>query len=422
MAQITKQSSDAIEGFEANQDSYLRRTQELEATLKDLKVAVGTALLPAIDDLVKAMLPLVQRFAKWAERNPEVIKGIIIFAGVLAGLVAVVGILGNLLASTIGRIAGFIKWLGKFRLIKTIATIMSRFRVIILAVRVAFVALIAILGAISTPVLVVIGIIVALIAVGVALWKNWEAVSAGIMTAFGAVKDFFVNAWAVIYNAADFAIAFLQGLIFEFLDMIVPRWREDWQMVKDFFFVTWQGITVFFNAQMLNIQTKFKLVMGIITKAWKFFAGVFKVGWELLWGGVTDYFIEQWEAIKDSFKGIVNWIIAQVNRLINAINVLIRAINKVATLGGRIGGGIPEIPNITPLAKGGIVTKPTLAMVGEAGPEAVIPLNRGFAGAGAGINVTLNVGTIIGAGMDMEDLAMAIGDTLVDKLKTNMRV
>ena len=43
----------------------------------------------------------------------------------------------------------------------------------------------------------------------------------------------------------------------------------------------------------------------------------------------------------------------------------------------------------TGLASGGVVTSPTLAMIGEAGPEAVIPLGRG--GMGGGTNVTVNV-------------------------------
>ena len=40
------------------------------------------------------------------------------------------------------------------------------------------------------------------------------------------------------------------------------------------------------------------------------------------------------------------------------------------------GVNIPNIPDIPFLAKGGIVTSPTLAMIGEAGPEAVVPLNQ----------------------------------------------
>lgn len=46
------------------------------------------------------------------------------------------------------------------------------------------------------------------------------------------------------------------------------------------------------------------------------------------------------------------------------------------------------------LAEGGIVTGPTLAMIGEAGPEAVIPLSGSNAGMGMGstFNITINAG------------------------------
>jgi hypothetical protein len=53
-----------------------------------------------------------------------------------------------------------------------------------------------------------------------------------------------------------------------------------------------------------------------------------------------------------------------------------------------LGGKGFSVPNIPMLAEGGIVTRPTLALIGEAGPEAVIPLNRGGMGAGG---ITVNV-------------------------------
>ena len=58
-----------------------------------------------------------------------------------------------------------------------------------------------------------------------------------------------------------------------------------------------------------------------------------------------------------------------------------------------IGGKGFEMPNIPMLAEGGIVTGPTLAMIGEGnGPEAVIPLNRmSEFGMGGGGNITINV-------------------------------
>ena len=47
-----------------------------------------------------------------------------------------------------------------------------------------------------------------------------------------------------------------------------------------------------------------------------------------------------------------------------------------------------------PFAEGGIVTEPTLGLVGEAGPEAIIPLDRmgKMGGATYNINVTAGVG------------------------------
>ena len=61
------------------------------------------------------------------------------------------------------------------------------------------------------------------------------------------------------------------------------------------------------------------------------------------------------------------------------------------------------------MAKGGIVTKPTLALIGEAGPEAVVPLNRNNAPMGNTINLTVN------AGMGAD--GASIGREIVDAIK-----
>jgi hypothetical protein len=71
-----------------------------------------------------------------------------------------------------------------------------------------------------------------------------------------------------------------------------------------------------------------------------------------------------------------------VNGVVSAINVAIRAINKIKVnipdwvpkYGGKtIGFNLQEIPQ---LAKGGVVDKATLAMIGEAGKEVVMPLEN----------------------------------------------
>jgi len=64
---------------------------------------------------------------------------------------------------------------------------------------------------------------------------------------------------------------------------------------------------------------------------------------------------------------------------------------------------------VTPFAMGGIVKAPTLGMVGEAGPEAIIPLSKMGNLGGQTINVTVNAGF----GAD----GRAIGDVIVNELK-----
>jgi hypothetical protein len=69
---------------------------------------------------------------------------------------------------------------------------------------------------------------------------------------------------------------------------------------------------------------------------------------------------------------------------------------------------------IPAMAKGGIVTKPTLALIGEAGPEAVVPLSGRNTPTGNTINLTVN------AGMGAD--GASIGREIVDIIKRYERV
>jgi hypothetical protein len=89
--------------------------------------------------------------------------------------------------------------------------------------------------------------------------------------------------------------------------------------------------------------------------------------------------------------GFYRFIINPIKQAINFIADLIRAIGKIPGVKG-IGnflGGI-DIPGF---ADGGIVTRPTLAMVGEKGPEAIVPLGRGGGVGGVTVNVTGGLAT-----------------------------
>jgi archaellum component FlaC len=55
-------------------------------------------------------------------------------------------------------------------------------------------------------------------------------------------------------------------------------------------------------------------------------------------------------------------------------------------------GVLNKLGNIPKMATGGVVTRPTLAMIGEKGPEAVVPLNKAGGMGGAVYNITVNAG------------------------------
>jgi hypothetical protein len=93
----------------------------------------------------------------------------------------------------------------------------------------------------------------------------------------------------------------------------------------------------------------------------------------------------QAEILLQVFKTVFNGIAKAWNSTVGSLSF--KAPKWVPKLGGK-GFDVPDIPV---LGNGGIVTSPTLAMIGERGPEAVIPLSK-MGGMGGGFNVTVQTG------------------------------
>ena len=123
--------------------------------------------------------------------------------------------------------------------------------------------------------------------------------------------------------------------------------------------------------------------------------------------------------ITSAFKGIVNGVIAIVNAMISLLNkVEFEFPDWIPAIGGK--GFCLDLPHITPLAKGGIVNSPTLAMIGESGAEAVVPLNgAGGGGGGVTVNVQMPVGGTVF--LDDESTAQRFGDFISDQVRQVLR-
>jgi len=149
------------------------------------------------------------------------------------------------------------------------------------------------------------------------------------------------------------------------------------------------------------------------------------------WDTIVEGSKKIWEGLKNVITGVLEGIWGAIKFYINlwigAFNMLIKGMNLikfdvpswVPELGGK-GFGF-DIATIPTLAQGGIVKRPTLAMVGEAGPEAVVPLNRAGGGLGGGVVVNVMMpagGTVI---LDDESTAQRFGDFISDQVRQVLR-
>ena len=124
------------------------------------------------------------------------------------------------------------------------------------------------------------------------------------------------------------------------------------------------------------------------------------------------YAYKQFETFRNGVNAIINTLLDVFENLANTwlrvVNTIISAYNKIPllpdipSLPAKI--NLPTIAQPTPTARntpggirmmadGGIVTGPTIAMIGEAGPEAVIPLDRMKNSGGITVNVTGGLAT-----------------------------
>ena len=134
-----------------------------------------------------------------------------------------------------------------------------------------------------------------------------------------------------------------------------------------------------FVAALVVLYKKFDIVREVVDTVFK-----------AIKTGVTvslDFLVSYFNGILSIMKGIFNAIAKLWNSTIGKLSFTFPS--WVPGFGGK---GI-SVPNIPMLAEGGIVTSPTLAMIGERGPEAVVPLNRASGVGGITVNVTGGLAT-----------------------------
>lgn len=209
-------------------------------------------------------------------------------------------------------------------------------------------------------------------------------------------------------NPIVLVIAAIVALVAAF----VILWKKS-EAFRNFWINLWNGI----KTTAVNAWNK---ITGAITGAWDKIKAKF-AGWAAFWAGL-------WKQVKDKFTGLgqalgnaisgaikggVNNVIAGVERIINSAIALINsAISLANKLPGVNVGKVKKL-SLPRLAHGGILNGAQTVIAGEAGPEAIIPLDElwkhidGINGGGITINV------YGAAGQSVNELAAEVERRLV---------
>jgi hypothetical protein len=245
---------------------------------------------------------------------------------------------------------------------------------------------------------------------------NFIQNNTGLVVAFGVVFAGLATTIMAV-NAAMAAYAAIQAIVTVATNILTASTYALW-------IATGVGVIVAIIAALVALQVKFdifgKAIDGIkvgFNAVWGAIKYVFnwaKDNWPLLLAIITGPFgmaiafvIKFKDDIMGVFSLIYNGIKATMGFVADVISAPFKAaFRAVASLWnntiGKLSFSVPswvpgiggkgfDVPDIPMLAEGGIVTGPTLAMIGEAGPEAVIPLSK-MGGMGGGITVNVNGG------------------------------
>ena len=230
----------------------------------------------------------------------------------------------------------------------------------------------AVIGGIAAAVFVANGALAAWAAVGAVT----AAINAVMATSFSAL---WVATGAVVIIAIIAALVALQ-VKFDIFGKAIDG-------IKIGFDAVWGAIKFVFNWAKDNwplllaiITGPFGMAIAFVIKFKDDIMGVFS----LIYNGIKSTMGFVAGVITAPFKAAFKAVAGLWNSTVGALSFSVPS--WVPVIGGK-GFDVPDIPV---LGDGGIVTSPTLALIGERGPEAVIPLNRA-GGMGGGNTVTINV-------------------------------
>ena len=326
----------------------------LNSAYEETQLILSEAVTPAIRKCTVFLTQGISAVGSFAKNHENLLKVLVAVGASIGGVIAMMAtfnmIWGGAGYIIMSAVAGALKLWKVLMLLKNAILIVKSAMIIFNAVMFA------------NPIGLVIAAIAALIAIGVLLYKNWDVVkekAAALWSWFSEKCPWLANVFSSAFNN------------------IVENVSSAWNRIKYHF-----------------------------TQVIDFVKNIFAGEWGKAWENVKNIFANMFGGLVGLAKQPINAIISLINKAFSAIgSVSVSIPDWVPSMGGQTLSF--EMPQIPMLANGGIVTKPTTALIGEgAESEAVLPLSKlesllaGHSSSAGSSNITINFNPTINVTTD----------------------
>lgn len=298
------------------------------------------------------------------------------------------------------------------------------------------------------------------------VWTAISTVIQTIMTILGPylqaswenIKLIITTAWDIIKVVVETAINVILGIIKAVMQIITGDWSGTWETIKQVVSTVWEAIksliSIVLNAIAQFISNSWNGIKSTISSILSSISSTVSSIWNGMkatisgvLSGISSAVSSVWNGVKSTITNAINGAKNAVSSAINAIKNLFNfkikwphiplphfSVSGSANPLDWLKGGLPKI-SIQWYAKGGILTKPTafgmtgnsLMVGGEAGREAVLPLNNQTLGSigrsiaatmpNKGTTITVNItDVVIREEADMKKLADYVAGQLADEM------
>ena len=394
---VTKNVGNMNKEFAKTDEGKLAQAKN---ALGDVGERLGAVLLPALAKVAKwfsdNIMPKIESLISFIEAHPIIgkaataIAGFLVVAGPITALLGAITSGIGILMTSITKIISVIGMVGKAMSF----LIANPWVAIIMAIAVAALLIYKNWDKVKAYLIQIWNTISS---VAKAIWEPikkffvgiWTGIKDAAITAWNGIKTFFSTIWNGIKAVATVIWNGIKAYFVGWFNIIKTVAMVAWKAIKTFLSVTWNGIkkvaSTVWNGIKKAVLTPINALKSALSKAW---SGI-KSKASSVWNSIKSTASSVWNGVKKAITSPITAAKNAVKKIVSKIKGFFNFDFKLPkiklphfsidppgwSIGDLLDGEIPSL-GIDWYAKGGIFKKPSVIGVGEAGAEAVLPIDR----------------------------------------------